>query len=155
MITIDDDPDFWFAVAHHPEVWPHISLGRDLDVKAIVTNPRTVAFRAEHGGFLFIQLDGLGRVLELHTMFTPEGWGREVLLAAKEAFTAVFAWGAQVITTYEVKGNRRSQPPRTFRFEPAGGFAPAYDTTFRTWILTRAAWEGSPARRTMELTTCL
>lgn len=151
MITVDDDPEFWDRIAHHPEVWPSVSLGHDFDLKALVTSPRTVALRATHGGFLFVQLDQLGRVFELHTMFEPEGWGREVFLAAREAFNAIFAWGGQVVTTYEVEGHWRSRPPRTFRFEPAGEFAEAQGLgSLRTWVLTRTAWEASPARKIME-----
>ena len=151
MIVSDDDPAFWNRIAHHPEVLPHVGLGHEIDLTAILKNPRTVALRAEHGGFIFVQLDHLGRVFELHTLFEPQGWGREVFCAAREAFDRMFEWGCQVVTTYEVEGNWRSRPPRTFRFQPAGDFAPAHALgRMRTWVLTRAAWEASPARRLTE-----
>jgi hypothetical protein len=149
VITEDRDYGFWSGVYEHPAVKPHVSLGHKLDLAAILANPAIVPLRAEHGGFLFLRLDNLGRVYELHTLFTPEGWGREVLLAAKDAFTAMFEAGAHVIVTHEVAGNPRSQPPLSFRFAPAGEFAPALGAMLRTWTLTRAAWEASPARRRM------
>src|SRR5690606_41931560 len=96
---------------------------------------------------LFCRLDGLARVWELHTLFTPEGWGREVLSGAREAFSTLFARGAQVVTTFEVAGWWRSRPPLTFRFKPAGGVEPSPLGSVKTWVLTRDAWEGSPVRR--------
>lgn len=153
MILEDRDVGFWTEIYEHPQVKPHVSLGRELDLAAILSDASVTPLRAEHGGFLFIRLDGLGRAFELHTMFTPEGWGREVALAAKDAFTLMFGRGADLIVTQEVSGNRRSQPPRSFRFEPAGEFRPALDHELRTWVLTRYAWEASPARRRMS--TCL
>jgi hypothetical protein len=143
------DPEFWIGVYEHPAVKPHVGLGGELDVAAVVSNPLVVPLRADHGGFLFIRLDGLGRVHELHTLFTPEGWGREVASAAKEAFGLMFDRGADLIVTYEVAGNRRSQPPLSFRFQAAGGFAPDLGASLRTWVLTRSAWEASPAFRRM------
>ncbi|HJR83449.1 MAG TPA: hypothetical protein VJ775_05935 [Sphingomicrobium sp.] len=145
MIREDRDPAFWSATYEHPDVKPHVGLGQSLDVAAIVADPRVTPLAAEHGGFLFVQLDELGRVFELHTMFTPEGWGREVLLAAKAAFSEMFVRGADVIVTHEVKGNPRSQPPISFRFRAAGDFAPALGAALRTWTLTRTAWAQSPA----------
>lgn len=143
------DPAFWQSVFEHPRVKPNVALGRSVDIAAVVADPRVTPLRARHGGYLFVQLDGLGHVHELHSMFTPEGWGREALLAAKAAFTRMFDAGAQVIVTFEVRGNRRSQPPRSFRFRTAGGFAgaPGFKTEFRSWVLTRDDWESSPAHR--------
>lgn len=153
MIREDRDPAFWTDVYEHPQVKPHVGLGHDLDLAAILDNPAVTPLRAENGGFIFVRLDGLGRALELHTMFTPAGWGREVALAAKSAFTFVFDRGADLIVTQEVAGNRRSQPPRSFRFEPAGDFRPSVlGVDLRSWVLTRHAWEASPAR--LRMATC-
>jgi len=150
LIRESRDVEFWTHVYEHPEVRPHVSFGHELDIASVVEHASVLPLRAEHGGFLFCRLDGLGRVYELHTLFTPEGWGREVHLAAKQAFCRVFETGAQLVTTYEVEGNPRSRPPRTFRFEPAGDFAPAENLPpLRTWVLTRNAWEASPAHRSM------
>lgn len=149
LIREDRDAAFWASVYEHPAVKPHVGLGQALDIASIVADPAVIPLRAEHGGFLFLRLDPLGRLYELHTMFTPEGWGREVFGAAVAAFTEMFARGAHLITTLEVAGNRRSQPPLTFRFKPAGDFAPVagFEGEFRTWVLTRDAWALSPVHK--------
>lgn len=149
MIREDRDPAFWRLIAEHPEVSEHVSLGREFDVAELVEHPAVTPLRGEHGGFLFVRLDGRGRVFELHTMFTPEGWGREALLSAKAAFDEMFARGAEVITTQEAANWWRSRPPKTFRFQAAGEFSddPTLAVSLRTWVLTRAAWQSSPAKR--------
>ena len=150
MIREDRDLAFWTAVYEHPKIKPHVSLGQDINLADLLANEWVLPLRAEHGGFFFVRLDGLGRVYELHTLFTPEGWGREVLLALKAAVEHVFQAGAQVITTYDVEGYWRSKPPKTFRFEPAGDFAATeLGPRLRSWVLTRNAWEASPARQRM------
>lgn len=147
----DRDPAFWDRIATHPDVAPHVFLGlAEIGLAEIVSHPSVTPLRAEHGGFLFCRLDGLGRVQELHTLFTPEGWGREVLFAAKTAFALMFSRGCQVVTTYEVEGWKRSQPPKSFGFQPCGDFAPSHLGSLRTWILTANAWDQSPARKRME-----
>ncbi len=153
MIREDRDAAFWTDVYEHPAVKPHVGLGREIDIAGIVSDPAVTPLRAEHGGFIFAQLDGLARIYELHTLFTPEGWGREVAGAAKDAFAFMFDRGADLIVTQEVAGNRRSQPPRSFRFSPAGEFrASPLGVDLRSWVLTRYAWEASPARLRMH--TC-
>jgi hypothetical protein len=151
LIREDRDPVFWGSVISHPEVGPHVTFGQHIDLAQILAHPWVTPLRDDHGGFLFVQLDALGRVRELHTMFTPQGWGREVLLALKASVARVFASGAQLIVTYEVEGNWRSRPPKTFRFEPCGDFAkaPDFPHRLRSWVLRQDAWEGSPARRGM------
>ena len=149
-MELNRDPAFWEAVIAHPDVGPNVTFGQEIDVAGLVQHPGVVPLASEHGGFVFVQLDALGRVWELHTAYRPEGWGREVLFAAKSAFTRMFADGADLITTHEVEGNWRSRPPKTFRFEPAGEFRQALGKHLRTWMLTRAAWEASPARQRME-----
>jgi hypothetical protein len=151
VIREERDPTFWNAICEHPEVKPHVTLGHELDLSEVVTNPTVTPLASEHGGFIFIRLDGLGRVYELHTMYTPEGWGREVASAAKQAFSRIFSAGADLVVTHEVRGNRRSQPPLSFRFAPASAFhhVPQLAAELRTWVLTRSAWEVSPARQRM------
>jgi hypothetical protein len=152
VIREDRNAAFWQSVYEHPAVKPLVGLGRDLDLAGLVASPAVTPLRSENGGFLFVRLDGLGRVFELHTMYLPKAWGgREILIAAKQAFTEIFARGAQLVTTYEVAGNLRSQPPRSFRFAPCGPFAraEALNVAVRTWRLTRCDWDASPARLRM------
>jgi len=117
-------------------------------IDALVRHPAVIPLAAEHGGFLFCQIDAVGFVRELHTLFTPEGWGREVLAAAKQAFDAVFAGACQMVTTTEVAGWWRSRPPRSFGFRKSADFAPCPPFgDFALWSLSKADWTVSPAAR--------
>lgn len=150
MIREERSGAFWNAVASHPEVRDRITLGGPLsDLTAIVEHPSVLPLAAEHGGFIFLSRDVSARVFELHTLFTPEGWGREVTLAAREAFTAVFLRDAALVFTLEVEINRRSRPPLSHGWRPAGpfAFAPDLAANVRTWVLTQDAWNTSPVRR--------
>lgn len=144
MIREERSGDFWRGVVEHPKV-AHVLMGLPLDIGDLVSHERVIPLASENGGFLFCQLDGLGRVFELHTLFKPEGWGREVSTAAKEAFAEMFAKGARVITTYEVEG--WTAPPLSFGWRTAGEFSPSSLGNLRTWVLTLDGWEASPARR--------
>jgi hypothetical protein len=143
MIREDRDPGFWTGIASHPAL-AHLLHGRPPEDIALVLD-RAVALRAEHGGFLFLPADSFGRAYELHTLFTPEGWGREVFTAAREAFDHIFGRGDLVIT-HETP-HPQSRPPRTFGFSPLGEFTEGAFGPLRLWALTRDAWARSPARR--------
>lgn len=135
---------FWRDVAAHPAV-ARTLLGADPeDVALIATTPPAIALAAEHGGFILQPRDAFGRVLELHTMFTPEGWGREAASAAKEMFTTVFA-DADMVVTYENVNDWRARPPLSFGFRPCGGEFERMGETWRTWSLSADAWRTSPA----------
>lgn len=140
----DRDPAFWQTVFDHPEVKPH--MGSGYSVATLVGHPDVTAFRTTNGGYLFHKLDMAGRAYDLHAAYLPAGWGREAYSALLTALARVFRRGAQVITAHEVRGNWRSRPPRTFRFRQAGDFAPTGFGDLRTWVLTKADFEGSPAR---------
>ncbi len=149
MIRIERDPDFWRGVAEHPEVAPHVLMGADVGgLLDLISAEHVTPIATEHGGFIFVQLDRIGRMFELHTMFTPEGWGREVAIAARQAFASIFSRGARIITTQEVEGWWRSAPPLSHGWKPVGEFAPAGDLPLlRSWILTADAWRQSPVGR--------
>lgn len=115
-------------------------------IDAIVTDPGVLPLANEYGGFLFSRRDVFGRVLELHTLFKPEGWGRTVHAAALEAFERVFDGGADLVTTYSSPGNWRSSPPRSFGFKASSRTFVSELGAFRTWHLDREAWLKSPAR---------
>lgn len=149
MIRIERDPAFWASVAEHPSVRPHVLYDEPVaGLLDLISAERVTPLAAEHGGFLFIQLDQIGRVFELHTMFTPEGWGREVAAAARQAFALIFAHGARIITTQEVAGWRRSAPPLSHGWKPVGPFGAAGRLPpLRSWLLTADAWAASPVGR--------
>lgn len=140
----DRDPAFWFSIFNHPDVKPH--MGGLFDIGPVVTHPSVIPLRTEHGGYLLHRLDGLGRVYDLHALYRPEGWGKEACTGLKSALAWIFAAGAQLVTAQEVEGWWKSRPPRSFGFRPAGDFAPSEFGSLRTWVLTKAAWETSPAR---------
>lgn len=147
MIREERNPAFWADIAAHPALLgatfglPPEALGR-----WAITEP-ILPLAALHGGFLFVRLDAFGFVRELHTLFTPEGWGREVALSAKAALDVLFAGPCRILTTYEMRDNPRSRPPTGFGSIVMGDWQ---DTAFgeaRPWLLTMDAWLASPAFR--------
>jgi len=145
MVRVERDPAFWSAVAAHPAL-ADMALGLTPDaVGKIATRDDVLPLAAEHGGFFFRRTDPLGFVAELHTLFSPEGWGREALTAGIEAIGLVWLCGYQAVTTLEVEANARSRPPRTFGFVRCGDWRATPFGNLRMWLLTRAAWEASAA----------
>ena len=147
MIRIERDPAFWARIASHPEVAPTLMGLSAEKVGALAGRPDMLPLAGDHGGFLFARLDALGFVCELHTLFTPEGWGRGALTAGVQALGVVWALGYQSILTFEVHANARSRPPRTFGFVQAAEWRATPLGDLRLWTLTPSAWETSSARR--------
>lgn len=148
MIREERDPAFWVKVAGHPAVLPGL-MGVSLEVvETLIGHEKVLPLASANGGFLFTAIDGVGRVLELHSMFTPQGRGRESNEAGKAALMRVFP-DACAIITYEVESNPLSRPPKSFGFKPLEDFRESGVGSVRTWILTREAWEQSPARKRM------
>jgi hypothetical protein len=148
MVREQRDPAFWQGVAQHADVAPHVFLGRDpIDIGPRIADPRVLPLASENGGYPFVMLDQVGCVWDLHAIYRPEGWGREAHGALKQALRLMFAGRAQVITAYEVQGWWRSRPPKSFGFKRAADYtaAPEVGAAFSVWILTKAAWEASPA----------
>lgn len=77
------------ALANHPDVRPWL-LGADgpLDLTRLVENPAVVCLEAEHGAFLLVPIQPT--VYELHTMWLPEGRGKEFFGHAAEMFRYIF-----------------------------------------------------------------
>lgn len=147
MIRIERDPEFWERIVSHPAIQPTLlGFGPDL-VAELCVSPRALPFAARHGGYIFIRLDAAGFACELHSLFTPEGWGREAHQAGIEAAGAIWRRDFQIIQTLETTANPRSRPPRSFGFRPAGAFRPTPAGDARLWTLSRADWSASPASR--------
>lgn len=142
MIRIEHDPAFWVGVASHPAL-AHMLHGAEPEAIAALL-PRAVPIASEHGGMLFLRADSAGLAYEMHTLFTPEGWGREAFQTLRDGLEHILGT-AQLVMTHET-AHPQSKPPRTFRFQPLGP-APITDGQHRLWILTRDAWLASPARR--------
>ena len=111
MIRIERKPGLW-EVGRPSGMRPGPLWGSYAGSGGIHGGPaHRPALAAEHGGFFFTRLDALGLVMELHTLFTPEGWGREVLTAAKAACHVVFRGRCQVMTTMEWPTTRAPSRP--------------------------------------------
>lgn len=148
MIREERDPAFWRWVAEHAEVAPHTLMGHPVSVlDALVASPQVTPLAAENGGFLFVRLD-VGFTHELHTMFRPAGWGREVATALPAATERMFDAGARLLTTQEQDRPRPTNPPKSHGWKAAGDFADVgLLVRLRPWFLTLDAWRASPARR--------
>lgn len=147
MIRIERDPDFWAAIAAHPAV-AAVLRGVDPGAVGVLAGRRDfLPIAAEHGGFLLQRRDDLGFAWELHTLFTPEGWGREAVVAGIEALGLMFGSNASLISTFEVKTNPRSRPWKGLGFSPAGDWARTPMGELRLWILTKSSWTESRAAK--------
>lgn len=147
MIRVERSPDFWRRISEHEAVQAHTKLDPS-DWTAFLQRPDVRPLATEHGGHLFAAMDCLGRAWELHSLFLPHAWGREVNDGLKASLTVLGAW--DLIVTHEVAGWWRSRPPKSYGFRIAGSFHGSPIGDLRTWTLTRAAWEKSPVRRRME-----
>lgn len=135
-----EDLAFWVDVLSHPQV-SHVLDGHDPEsISVILDRPGVITHASKNGGLIFVPSDSLKLAYEMHTMFKPEGWGKEVFHTARKAFDSMFEY-CDLIFTYETD-HPQSRPPRTFRFAPASEFRNGR----RIWTLTRNAWLASPAR---------
>ncbi|HEY2051208.1 MAG TPA: hypothetical protein VGH03_17855 [Caulobacteraceae bacterium] len=147
VIRIERDPDFWTRVASDPAVAVALGGMAPEAVGAWAGRAEVLPLASAHGGFLLTRLDPLGMVAELHTLFMPEGWGREVVLAGIAAIGAVWTCGFQTIVTLEMKANPHSRPARTFGFQRCGDWKATPWGDARQWLVTRESWNASPAAR--------
>ncbi len=145
------DPAWWASVASHPAVAPHVfGGGPAFDFSGSITNPASLPLRSENGGIIFLPLDPLATTLEMHTMYLPQGWGREVAVAAKRMMDRAFDT-ALVVVTYEQQGHYRTRPPRHHGWTLSG--APrdiGLAGPLIGWALTRDQWNASPAKRRLQ-----
>ncbi len=116
-------------------------------VGELVSRSDMLPLASEHGGFLFSRTDATGFIAELHTLFMPEGWGREALSAGVQSLGVVWALGFQLVGTFEAEANLRSRPPRTFGFRQCGDWRATPIGALRLWTLSLSDWTNSPARR--------
>jgi hypothetical protein len=148
MIQEQRDAAFWREIASDPAVAGAVMGLTPDQIAEIAARPAILPLASANGGFFFGTMDGLGLIAELHSLYRPAGRGREAAEAGRKALERVFAT-FQVVVTYEVQGNERSRPPRSFGFVMAGDWRETAVGVLRAWVLTRAAWEGSPVKRRM------
>ena len=146
VIREERDPSWWTAIASHPAVADGIYGMTPDAVGRIAERADVTPLASENGGFLFARLDTLGFSRDMHCIYTPAGWGREVTLALVIALDAIFQQ-ASVIHVFEMATNPNSRPPRSFGFAIAGEFRRTNFGFLRSWVLTQTAWESSPAHR--------
>lgn len=146
-VRIERDPAFWTAVAAHPAVVHTLHGLAPEFIGQLALRDDMLPLAAEHGGFLVAKTDPLGFVAELHTLFTPEGWGREVTTNAVEGLRIVFGLGFQVLTTFEVRSNPRSRPARSFGFIRSGDWRETQIGEIRMWTITAQSWRESAVWR--------
>lgn len=145
MIREDRGADFWTRIAGHPEV-ERTLFGLPPELVGVnMMRPEVRHFSSLRGGWAFVRLDSIGLVWDTHAMFTPKGWGREAHGVLKHALRAMFKT-AHVLLVSETD-NPRSRPPISFGFRPSGEPTDTTIGPLKTWVLTRAAWERSPAYR--------
>lgn len=146
MIRIERDRVWWQRIACHPEVYD--AIGGAAGVSSLlwaVGQPGVMPIADDHGGYVFAEIRP--GVLELHSLFTPEGWGREAMRAGNHALGFVFSRGAGCVITYEIEGNPRSRPPKRAGFASQGAWVEGALGQMRMWILTADAWGASPFSR--------
>lgn len=145
---ISRDVAFWDRIASHPEVAPHIFMGMAPETLApLVLSPKARPYASDNGGVIFSPVDHLGFVVEMHTLFTPEGWGREVAAFGKRVMPDLFDH-ASLALTHEQEGRWQSRPPRSHGWQMAGDFKDVgAPVRLRLWTLSREAWIASPVGR--------
>lgn len=89
MIRQTMNPAFLNEVANHPSVRPFVAAGdTPLDLTPLVTNPNNICLVMEHGGWVIQRLDA--GLYEVHSLFLPEGRGRDFQHGAKEGVRWMF-----------------------------------------------------------------
>ncbi len=139
---------FWDKVAFHPQVAPHVFVGQEPEsLGPLILNPMAKPYASDHGGVIFLPVDFLGFVFEMHTLFTPEGWGREVASFGKRVMPDILQT-ASLILTHEQEGCWQSRPPRSHGWRACGEFKDVgMPCRLRLWELSREAWVASPVGR--------
>lgn len=132
------DATFLNQVANHPSVRPW--LGTDgvsyVDLGILLALDGAFALINDVGGFVFIP-KGEGEY-EFHTQFLPEGRGRRVFEASREAQRIVFGEdGAKAVHTYVPHPNRAARGLAIM----SGFTQTGADDQNTYWTLTREAWE--------------
>ena len=144
MIREERNPAFWYEIASHPAC-AGFMLGLPIEnVVQASLQAHVLPLASDNGGYFFVPMDHLGVTAELHALYRPAGWGREADQAGKEALEWVFRT-FQVVIAYEMESNDRSHPPASFGFIRADDWKETKAGSLRAWVLTRAAWEASPA----------
>lgn len=136
MIRRTMSPTLFDEVANHPEVRPWLGGGTGpLDTRPWVENPAVFCLEADKGGFVFHPI--LAGVYELHTMFLPEGRGKALMDAAREAWRYMFTQtdALEIVTKCpdDNTGARMASSQHGFRerFRREDAWAPGVGISYR------------------------
>lgn len=142
---INRDVSFWDSIASHADVAPAVFMNCPIQSLALlISNEKNEPFSSQNGGVLFVKTDHLGAIYEMHTMFRPEGWGREVAVTGAKALHHIFT-KALLVFTYEQEGHWQSRPPKSHRWKSSGEFIDqGLSKRLKLWYLTRDDWLSSP-----------
>lgn len=146
MLRLERNEDFWLRIVSHPDVSPGLFLSPH-EFMTCVTNDNVFPMASKNGGFLYVKTDSAGLTAEFHTVFTPEGRGREAFLAAIEFADYVFDTGLQLLMTYEVESNPKSSPPLSFGFKSHGDYSETTYGRFKLWSLDKDSWRNAPVNK--------
>ena len=145
---INRDAEFWDRIAFDPLVSPRVFMGLgEMSLAPLVENEKNLPFSSENGGVILVSLDHFGLVREMHALYQPQGWGREVAKAVpyfmKEAFNTT-----SVIFTHEQEGEWRTSPPKSHGWKVVSDFCYVeMPKRLRLWMLTKEAFYASPVGR--------
>ena len=140
------DAAFWDRIASHPQVAPAVFMGAaPFTLAPVVENEANQPYASQNGGIVFLAKDPAGFVVEMHTLYTPEGWGREVAENARIFMAQAFK-RASLVLTFEQEG-RPTRPPLSHGWKPCGPFGGPTTPRLRLWSLSREAWTVSPVGR--------
>ncbi len=145
------DPSFWDSVAQHEAVAPFVFMGEEpRSLGFLVSDERNLPLRSDNGGVILLSMDALGFYREMHTLYTPDGWGREVATAGRGFMREAFKT-CHVLFTNEQEGEYRTAPPKSHGWKPCGDFTNVgLLRRLRPWMLTKEAWLASPVGRKTE-----
>ena len=88
MIERTFDPEFFNDICNRPEVRPGLGGTGRIDTSALVSDPRNIALRTEHGGFI-LRPHGAG-FYSVHTQFAAEGRGAHAIAAMRAGLDFMF-----------------------------------------------------------------
>ena len=88
MIERTFDADFFNLICNMPEVRPGLGGDGEIDVSPVVCDPRNIALRTEHGGFILLP-HGAG-FYSVHTQFAAEGRGAHAIAAMRAGLDFMF-----------------------------------------------------------------
>lgn len=140
-VRVERSPEFWRSLIAHPAV-AHVGEGLS-DIGEFVSRDNVIPMASESGGYVFCQVDVLGRVYDLHAAYKPEGRGMEASAALKQCLNEV---PGDLFIVSET-ANPMSRPPKSFGFRVASDWRASPVGPIRTWAVTRDEWQRSPAFR--------